>query len=62
MKYSSFLIVGFGSIGKRHRDILGTMFPYSNLKILKIYNLIVDKEFQNDIFLNIKMQVYLSQT
>jgi predicted dehydrogenase len=54
MKYSSFLIVGFGSIGKRHRDILGTMFPYSNLKILKIYNLIVDKEFQNDIFLNIE--------
>jgi len=54
MKYSSFLIVGFGSIGKRHRDILRTMFPYSNLRILKIYNLIVDKEFQNDIFLNIE--------
>jgi len=54
MKSSSFLIVGFGSIGKRHRDILGSMFPDSNLKILKSYNLIVDKEFQNDIFLNIE--------
>jgi predicted dehydrogenase len=54
MKSSSFLIVGFGSIGKRHRDVIGTILPDSNLKILKSYNLIVDKEFQYDIFSNIE--------
>lgn len=54
MKSSNFLIAGFGSIGKRHRNILGTLYPYLNLKILKSYNSIVEEEFQNEIFLNIE--------
>ena len=53
MKSNNFLIAGFGSIGKRHRNILRTLFPCLNLKILKSHNLIVDKEYQNEIFLNI---------
>jgi len=54
MKSSDFLIVGFGSIGKRHRKLLETLFPHSNLKILRSHNLNVDKEFKNEIFLNIE--------
>jgi predicted dehydrogenase len=54
VKCTSFLIIGFGSIGKRHSKILGAMFPHSTLKILKSHNLIDDKEFQSDIFLNIE--------
>jgi predicted dehydrogenase len=54
MKSSNFLIAGFGSIGKRHRNILGTLYPYLNLKILKSHNSIVDEEFQNEILLNIE--------
>ena len=53
MKSNNFLIAGFGSIGKRHHNILGTLFPYLNLKIFKSHNVIVDKEYQNEIFLNI---------
>jgi predicted dehydrogenase len=50
MEFNKFLLVGFGSIGKRHRDILRSKFPVSEHKILKSHFLAVDKELENDVF------------